>query len=222
MSLFEVSRVKREILIKLTEKDWTPTELSKELDKSTEAIYNHLNSLAELGILEKEKVPAKTRPKNKYSIDDGFIQYLAVLPGSFISRTLPLTQNKKTILKIWDIDQEEFHTYLENFWWTIKNNPDFKLGEDILAIAIYGSVARGTADKDSDIDIFLIVNSERTAKSVKDLTGALKINADDESKLFMSQVYTKEEYTESKKKGSDFIGEIGRDLHPIYDPEGIL
>lgn len=218
--MFEVSEVKKEILGKLAERDWTPTELADELDRSTETVYNHLNGLAEMGILEKRKVPAKTRPKTEYSIGRGFAQYLAVLPGRFISRTLSLGVEKEVILRIWDVPQEEFHSYLENFWWSVKNHTDIDFKEDIVALAVYGSVARGTADEESDIDMLVVVDDEDTAESVKDSFGTVKVDAIEGSKLFMSQVYTKNEYIESREAGSDFLEKIDEDLLPIYDPEG--
>lgn len=220
--MFEVSEVKKKILKKLAAKDWTPTDLAEDLNRSTETIYNHLNSLEKMGILEKKKVPAKTRPKTKYSIGKGFAQYLAVIPGSFTSRVLPLDWNKKAILRIWDVEQEEFHPYLENFWWSMKNHGDIDFEEDILAIAVYGSVARGTADKESDIDIIIVVDGGKTAEKVKNLFGTTRVNSDGETKLFMLQVYTRNEYTESKEGGSDFLKEIEEDLHSIYNPEGVL
>jgi predicted transcriptional regulator len=81
--VFAVSAAKERILQKLAEQDWSPTDLAEELGKSPETIYNHLHDLEEQGVLSTRQVAAKTRPKTEYSIGNGLIQYVAVLPGQY-------------------------------------------------------------------------------------------------------------------------------------------
>jgi DNA-binding transcriptional ArsR family regulator len=78
---------------------WTPTDLAQELDKSRNTVYNHLESLYDQGVLTKTQVAAKTRPKTEYSIEDGFMQYIAVLPGHYKEKSLELTPEKQTVLE---------------------------------------------------------------------------------------------------------------------------
>lgn len=213
--MFEVSRAKKQILEKLVEESWAPTDLAKELGKSPETVYNHLNDLAEMGVLEKSEEKAKTRPKTVYSIGDGFVQYLAVLPGQVILRTTGVNENQKALLRIWAIPQEEFHPYLEALWKHVKND------EGVTSLAVYGSVARGTADEDSDIDLLMVVEDEAEERVRNDYESKV-LKAEEGSKLAMAKVFTRSDYIKSRESGSDFLERIREDLHILNDREGVL
>lgn len=217
--MFEISEAKKEILEKLVEHDRTPTDLAEELGKSRETVYNHLQELHEMGALTKTKVPAKTRPKTKYSIGDGFVQYVSVIPNQFSIRTVKLTGNKGTLFRIWDVPQEIFHPYLERYWWGLMNNADTS-GEEILGLGVFGSVARGEADTDSDIDLLLVVSEG--ADRYKDVVGTLRVEVDDRAKICMTEIYSKKEYRNSIAHESDFLNRINDELHVIYDPDRLL
>ncbi len=215
--MFEISSARKEILQKLAEKDWTPTDLAEELNKSTETVYNHLDELEKRGFLSKSKVEAKTRPKNQYSLEGGFVQYVGVLPNEFISGSITLDETKEALFRIWQIPQNDFHPYLEKLWWQIKNS------EEVKAMAVYGSVARGEADEDSDIDLLLIVeDKEKSEKKIKEKFGSTLLKTKEGSRMVVSEVYQIEDYKKSIKEGSDFLHKVREDLHPIYDPGEIL
>ena len=213
--MFEVSRAKKQILEKLVKRPWAPTDLARDLGNSTETVYNHLNDLAQMGVLEKSKEKAKTRPKTVYSIGDGFVQYLAVLPGQFVLRTVETNENKKALLRIWAIPQERFHPYLEEIWRQIKKD------EGIRSAAVYGSVARGTADEDSDIDLLLIVEDKEEERIRSDYESRV-LETDEGSKLAMAKVFSRSDYIKSRDSGSDFLERIQEDLHVLHDPGKIL
>lgn len=220
--VFEVSTAKEEVLRKLTERDWTPTDLARELDKSRSSVYNHLDELHEQGVLTKRKVEAKTRPKTQYSIGNGFIRYIAVLPGQFNERALGINRHKEAIVRIWNIPQEEFHSYVEDFWWTIKHTADVDFEENVAAIAIYGSVARGDADEGSDIDVLLIAEDEAAEHALKETFGSIRLTTEEGSKIGIAEVYTEKGYRNSMAHGSSFLENIRDELHVLYDPEKLL
>ena len=220
--VFEVSAAKEEILGKLTEQAWTPTELAEELDKSRNTVYNHLKDLQDKGILTKRKVEAKTRPKTEYSIDSGFIQYIAVLPGQYTERNLELTPERQAVLRIWGIPQREFQPYVEDYWWSIKNSIDINYREDIKAVAVYGSVARGDADMDSDIDFLVITTDESVEETVTKHLGSVRLEAGAGFKIGLAEAYSLNDYRNSLAHGSDFLENIRDELHIIYDPEKVL
>lgn len=220
--MFEVGAAKREILQRLAQQDWSPTDLAEELDKSPETIYNHLHDLEEQGVLTKTQVPAKTRPKSEYSIGDGLIQYITVLPGQFQEGSLKATGTKEVMFRIWAVPQEEFHPFLEQYWWTILAHADLDLDEHILAIGVYGSVARGEADEDSDIDLLAVTTDESGKSHMEEFLGSTVLDYRGRSRMGMTEVYTKEEYRDSMVHESDFLASIRDELHPIYDPDRIL
>lgn len=220
--MFDVSGAKREILRMLSEQDWSPTDLANELGKSPESVYNHLHDLEEQGILEKSQVPAKTRPKTVYSIGDGLIQYVTVLPGQFREGSLTVDHTKEVMFRVWAVPQEEFHPYLERYWWTILTHSDIDLDEHITAIGVYGSVARGQANADSDIDLLAVTPGEGGKSRVEENLGSAVLDFRDGRRLVMTEVYTEDEYRSSWAHESDFLRSISGELHPLYDPKRIL
>lgn len=220
--VFEVSTAKREILEKLTEQSWTPTDLAEELDKSPNTIYNHLDDLYDRGVLAKQRMAAKTRPKTEYSIGDGFIQYIAVLPGQYSEKSFPLTPEKQAILRIWSVPQDEFHPFVADYWWRLKHGAGVNYREDVTGVAIYGSVARGAADDDSDLDFLVLTRDTDTKELVSEQLGSLRIKADDGTKIAMTEVFSMTEYRDSLAHGSSFLERIRDELHVLYDPETVL
>lgn len=220
--VFEVSTAKKEVLEKLAEGDWTPTELAEELDKSRSSVYNHLDELYERGVLTKTKVEAKTRPKTRYSIGNGFIQYITVLPGQFNERVLGIDRHKEAIIRIWNVPQEEFHPYIEEFWRAIEDNADVDLEENVVAVAVYGSVARGEANAGSDIDLLLIAEGEEAEQTLNETFGSIRLTTEEGSKIGIVEVYTKEDYRSSLAHGSSFLENVQDEFHVLYDPEKLL
>lgn len=214
--LFEVSTAKRQILKHVAEQDWSPTDLAEELEKSPETLYNHLNELADQGVLTKTSVAAKTRPKTEYSIGNGFVEYIAVLPGQVIQRTLELNPNKEALFRLWAIPQQEFHPYLEELWRRLNQE------EGLRAAAVYGSVARGEAGKESDIDLLLIVENEAAEQAFMEEYGSLRLTVDNRSQLCMAEVYTVDEYRNSVAHGSEFLASVREEVHVIHDPDRLL
>lgn len=220
--MFEVSGAKREILRMLSEKDWSPTDLAEELGKSPETVYNHLHDLEEQGVLTKTQVPAKTRPKSEYSIGKGLIQYVTVLPGQFKEGSLKVDETKEAMFRIWAVPQEEFHPFLERYWWSMRMSADIDLESDVEAIGVFGSVARGEATSESDVDLLVITATEGDKSDVEYAFGSTILEFGEESRLGMTEVYTVKEYRNSLVHESDFLTSIRGEFHPIYDPEHIL
>lgn len=213
--MFEVSGAREEVLEKLAERDWTATGLADELGKSTPAVYNHLDALAEQSVVSKRQVAAKTRPRTEYSIGEGFVQFLAALPGRYAKGALALDPNKRALVSIWTVPQPEFHPYLESLWFQLREE------EGLVAVALYGSVARGDADEGSDVDVLLIAEAE-DAERLKDTYGTRRFEYQDGTRLGMAQVYTPESYRTSLAEGSDFLDGIQDELHVVFDSRGVL
>lgn len=214
--MFAVSTAKKEILQRLVERDWSPTDLAEELGKSPATLYNHLHELAEQGVLSRREVAAKTRPKTEYSIGDGFVQYVAVLPGRFAEGTLALDAHKAAVFRIWLVPQAEYHPYLEELWRRLEQE------EGLRAAAVYGSVARGEAGPDSDIDVVLLAADAAAAERLRDRYGSLRLEVAGETKLCMAEVFTVDDYRTSLDQGSEFLATVREEAHLLHDPARLL
>lgn len=220
--MFSVTRAKRRVLERLSERDWAPTDLADELGTSPEAVYNHLAELADLGLARTSQVPAKTRPKTAYSIGRGFIQFFVVAPGTVAERRITLNDHNEPLVRIWTLPQAELHPFLQEFWWVLTHQSDARLGEDIRAVGVYGSVARGAADPDSDIDVLLVAADETVAESLRERVGVLRLEATGDSRILLAEIYPVDEYEASLDHDSHFLEAALADLHPLYDPDRIF
>lgn len=91
-----------------------------------------------------------------------------------------------------------------------------ELGDRINAIIVYGSVARGKAGKDSDIDV-LIVGRDREVRSKVSEIG-YEIDYENSFETFITPAYyTKEEIEHRIQVGSPFIYEVLKDGVAVYD-----
>lgn len=200
---------KIEILKKLENTEKSPTELAKEMNLTISSVNKHLNDLEELGlVLKNGKKKGKTRSYWKYKLED-FVYFISSLDGEVNKKRLSLNQKHKVHFRIWSLPQPEFHNNLDRFWCEIQEDL-----EDIEGIMVYGSVARGDAQEDSDIDLLIISDN----KSLEEKFGA-KVLGD---KMFMTTVFPKEDFEESFRKKSNFAQNVIEEGIIIYDQIGFL
>ncbi|MFW5956681.1 MAG: nucleotidyltransferase domain-containing protein [Halorhabdus sp.] len=111
------------------------------------------------------------------------------------------------------IPQSEFHApiraFVDRVQATIADADDIN---GLLGIVIFGSVARGEADRQSDIDCFVVVDGDRTTAR-RQITDVV---ADLHSERFDGDRFVFEPYVES----AESAGRAGSKLHEIFD-EGI-
>jgi predicted nucleotidyltransferase/DNA-binding HxlR family transcriptional regulator len=201
------SETKWRIIKELSEGDKSPTELARILKMSVPAVYNQLVELERLKLISKVGgKEGKTRPYQQYSLGDGFLFFIKAMPNETEKRFIDIDKNMKLHFRIWSIPQQEFHYAVESFLWDLKP----KLSK-IDAIAVFGSVARGDAKKDSDIDLLILSKKN------------IKINAKMiEGKMFMPQVFETDDFKNAVRKKSKFANEILKDIIILYDLRGIL
>ncbi|MDL0138599.1 nucleotidyltransferase domain-containing protein, partial [Halobacterium salinarum] len=78
---------------------------------------------------------------------------------------------------ILSIPQSEFHTPIRAFVDRVETTTaDANDIDELLGIVVFGSVARGDADRQSDIDCFLVVDGNRTTarRQITDLVADLE------------------------------------------------
>lgn len=216
MQLPIISKTRLELLTLLSQKSRTPSELSKLLEKSLPTITRHLAYLENFKLVKRvgEK-RGRTRPYVKYALRETAI-LIKAMEGDVEILSLPLSEEVKVHLRIWSMPQQIFHYYVERFLWQIQD-----LMSSITAIAVYGSVARGDAREDSDIDA-LILATKDTAKIRKRCEAMVVKKPDEEARMVMAQVFEPNEFKRALSSGSEFAKEVIKSMLPIYDPDRIL
>jgi len=108
------------------------------------------------------------------------------------------------------IDQREFHTPIRAFVTRVQDAiADADNIDDLLGIIVFGSVARGEADRQSDIDLFVVVDGDRTSarRLVTDIVGDLS------EQRFDGDRFDFEPYVESAESAQ----RAGPKLREIFD-----
>ena len=82
-------------------------------------------------------------------------------------------------------------------------------GDEIFSIMVFGSVARGTADKDSDVDIIVITEDSESVESVKD--DAIGFTGLDKFPRVIPVAESLEEFRDNYRRGARFEENVFRD-----------
>lgn len=206
---------KWKIIESLSKRERTSSELAKRFKTSLSNISQQLSELESLGIVKKTGVKkGKRRPFLRYSLDKGFIFLIEAIPKEARKIFLEADENIKIHLRIWSIPQKDFHYFVESLWWGLQDYLD-----DIVSFAIFGSVAKGNARDDSDIDVLLI--AEKNAKELEKKFSAKIVGRKGKGKMTMSQVFLPKEFEEALKE-SKFAKQIVSSMIIICDRNGFL
>ena len=119
------------------------------------------------------------------------------------------------------IEQSEFHEPVRTFAESVRNalNKSDQI-DRLIGIIIFGSVARGEADRQSDIDCFVVVEGDRTTarRLVTDVVSELR------DKRFDGDRFAFEQYVESVESAIRAGGKL-REMFDegitIYEAEGL-
>ena len=91
-----------------------------------------------------------------------------------------------------------------------------ELGDRICVIVVYGSVARGEAKEDSDIDVLIVGRDGEIRRRVSEIS--YDIDYENSFETFIMPVYyTREEFEHRIRVGSPFIYEVLKDGVALYD-----
>lgn len=89
-----------------------------------------------------------------------------------------------------------------------------ELGHELEAIIVYGSVARGEADEDSDIDMLII---SRNKQATYELAANIRFETDLKYETLTTLiVYTPEQFESSLARGEPLLQEIMREGKALY------
>ncbi len=122
-------------------------------------------------------------------------------------RTQQVRINRERLTKpdpVLSIPQAEFHQPVQAFLQRLQDELD-----ELVGVVLFGSVARGEADRTSDIDLLVIVDEDRTTarRTVQSIVSDL------EDQRFEGNRYTFQPLVES----TDSVQRIGDQLRPQFD-----
>lgn len=91
------------------------------------------------------------------------------------------------------------------------------LGKQLISLILYGSVAKGNPEENSDIDIFAVVSDEDAKEELFDISFEISFK---HGVLISMIARTKEEFEEMEKIGSIYLKEVKETGRVLYG-EGI-
>jgi predicted nucleotidyltransferase len=182
------SDYKEEVLKELLDNPgytYTVNEIAKEVSGSYNSVKNFLRELERFDIVSFQKKGGTYLIQ--YSQDS---RYHKVIKNLFMAENQPL--------------KEAAEKYAENL---IKK----EFSKEISSIILFGSVARGTADVNSDIDILILVGDQEDVETIKS-----KARNHSERKMKISNelvpvVETVEEYKENLENEERFEKNVSKD-----------
>lgn len=209
---------RREVFESLVGADRSATELAEQLDRSVQTVYDHLESLEDAGYVERSgERRGKTRPETLYTTT-AFGHVFAAFDGEVLERNVALTQAQKTMLSVFRVPQPEFHPLLLSYVFTAPND-----WRGVEAIAVYGSVARGDADENSDIDVLHVV--EEGADVHPNLEDNVFVETQlpfGSRRILSREWFTRSEIEDGRAAGSQFLRNALGEAIALYDPEGVF
>lgn len=201
------STTPKQIINALLQGEKSLTDLSKEIDISKQALLKHLNQLEERGFIQSKKSP-KDAVQKSYSIISNTVLLSINENGYAISCSSNGFLDERYPLLI-QITQAEFRNEIRRYLVAIEKsncNP---------AVIVYGSVARGKAGKESDIDLSLVKPSwkKEETEELMDTLSDLTVEED----LPHSLSLTFQTYEELESPDHDIQREIVENGTLIYN-----
>lgn len=176
------------LLVDAHDTEFTIPELADATEASRSTVWRGVTLLEQLGVIEVRKTPQK----------------------NYISIDATRLQKDDPILAI---EQSQFHepirTIVEEIRTVVTETAEL---DSLVGIVVFGSVARGEADRQSDIDLFVVVEGNRTTarRRVADVVSDLR------ERRFDGDRFDFEPYVESVESAR----RAGSKLRDIFD-EGV-
>lgn len=206
----------------LLERPRSPTQVAEELGVSVQTASRNLKKLVEEGFAEQRRAGSdEGRGYKRYQVRE-FARLLAGYDGELFEETLDLATDKRAVLSTWKVPQEEFHPVLLSYLFAADGA---RIELDVVGIVVYGSVARGDARPDSDVDVLLVYDDDgsRTEEYVDATFGTDGSLVAPNAKRVISETwFTREEFGGAADAGSQFLRNVLDEGIVLYDPEGVI
>lgn len=176
-------------------KEFYLNELSKNLKIGLGRTKTILDNLVDLNILKKRK------SGNRF--------FLKLNENNPLSFEIIKFANLDALTKL----DDDFRYAITNF----SNAYENILGDNLLSIIVFGSIAKEEATRCSDIDILVIVK-EQPKKGIKEeLRRYFSSILDIFSKITEEKIFTEKEFEEKYENGDDFLINIMKDGIIVFD-----
>ena len=216
----------REVLELLLERPRSPTEVADELDVSVQTASRNLKRLVEREFAERTR-NEEGRGYKQYRARE-FAQIFTGYDGSLFERTLKLTDTQRLVMSILKVPQTEFQQILLS---RLFFGDDIDLSIHAEAVVLYGSVARGEATRECDVDLLITYDPEYESD------GEIHRSDVDSSKSYTwwggplgpeiecvvsEEWFTVSEFRDAVDAGSQFLKNVLDEGITLYDPEGVI
>lgn len=212
----------REVLELLIEQPRSPTAVAEELGVSVQTASRNLKRLEKRGYAEQTR-KGGGRGYKQYKMNE-FASLFAGFGGQLCERTIELTPTHRAILSVLKVPQQEFHSVLLSYLFARVEEYAPPERYEVLAVVVYGSVARGEAKSDSDVDVLVVYGD------VDDIDAALNRPAMygdgwlgmGEERLIMEEPFSLPEFRGALDAGSQFLRNVLDEGIVLYDPEEVI
>ena len=223
-----LNETERRVLELLLQRPHSPTEVAERLDVTVQTASRNLTALEDAGYAERTTANG-WRGYKRYQACE-FAHVFAGFGGKLFEQTFPLTTDKRAVFGIWQVPQAEFHPTLLTLLFT----PDIdRAALGIVAILVFGSVARGNAEPDSDIDVLFVYEPDRATRAgvqEVDITELLDTAysaggglVQPERRHVVSETwYTVSELENAIAAGSRFLRTVLGEGIVLFDAEGVI
>lgn len=212
----------REVLELLVERPRSPSEVAEELGVSVQTASRNLKQLVEREFAERTR-NGEGRGYKRYRARE-FVWMFAGYDGKLIDRSLKLTSEKRAVLSVLKVPQEEFHPALLSYLFAdVERQAPSDLYE-VTALVVYGSVARGDAKPDSDIDILVVydwVDDVDSALNRPFMYGDNWLGFGGE-RVVDEKPFSIPQFRDALDAGSQFLRNVLEEGITLYDPEGVI
>jgi DNA-binding transcriptional ArsR family regulator len=206
----------REVLELLLERPHSPTEVADELGVSVQTASRNMKQLVEREFAERTR-DGEGRGYKRYRARE-FAQMFAGYDGELFEKTLPISNEKRAVLSIWQVPQPKFHPILLSYLFV----PDDEFAAMTRAVVVYGSVARGEAMDDSDIDILIVRDSSLEDEIHTETVNWEVSRIQSSSRVLSETFYPIDEFYDALDAGSQFLRNVLNEGITLYDPEGVI
>jgi DNA-binding transcriptional ArsR family regulator len=218
-----LSGTRRDVLEAVINEPQSATDIAETLDKSVQTISRHLSVLADTGyVREAGTKPGRTRPYTLYEPTEAVRVFGVVDDGNaLLDRTIPPSPFHRVVWNVLRVPQPEYHAVV----WAALVSGDLAITDpDVEGAAVSGSVARGDARAESDVDVLYLVGADSDAAADKDATELVAplLEPAADRVMVSSRVLTASDLQAGLDADSQFIRSAFGEAVIVYDPAGTL